>query len=61
MTTKRQLEVAVRATEVAHLRDKLKIAMEALEGIMDTARASDGVEFYAMIAEQALREIKGDE
>jgi hypothetical protein len=46
--------------EAQHLRDRLRIAMAALEEIKDTARASEGVEFYAMLAETALARIEGD-
>ena len=44
----------MRQTEVTHLRGKLKIAVEALEEIKDVAQISEGVEFYAMLAEKAL-------
>lgn len=47
--------------EAQHLRGRLKIAMQALEEIRDIARTSDGVEFYAMLAEKALARIEGDE
>jgi len=47
--------------EAQHLRGRLKIAMQALEEIRDVARLSDGVEFYAMLAEKALARIEGDE
>lgn len=48
----------MRQTEVAHLRGKLQIAVEALEEIKDVARISEGVEFYAMLAEKALARIE---
>jgi len=48
----------MRQIEVAHLRSKLQIAVEALEEIKDVARASDGVEFYAMLSEKALARIE---
>ena len=47
--------------EAQHLRSRLKIAMQALEEIRDVARLSDGVEFYAMLAERAIAGIEGDE
>ena len=47
--------------EAQHLRGRLKIAMQALEEIRDVARLSDGVEFYAMLAEKAIARIEGDE
>ena len=47
--------------EAQHLRGRLKIAMQALEEIRDVARLSDGVEFYAILAEKALARIEGDE
>ena len=48
----------MRQTEVTHLRGKLKIAVEALEEIKDVAQISEGVEFYAMLAEKALARIE---
>jgi len=48
----------MRQTEVAHLRLKLQIAIDALEEIKDVARISEGVEFYAMLAEKALARIE---
>jgi hypothetical protein len=48
----------MRQIEVAHLRSKLQIAVEALEEIKDVARISEGVEFYAMLAEKALARIE---
>ena len=49
--------------EVQHLRDKLRIAMQALEDIRNISRTSDDVEFYAMLmlAEKALERIEGDD
>lgn len=47
--------------EAQHLRDKLRIAMRGLEEIRDVARLSEGVEFYAMLAEKTLARIEGDE
>ncbi len=47
--------------EAQHLRERLRIAMAALEEIKETAQASEGVEFYAMLAERALARIEGDE
>jgi len=49
--------------EAQHLRDKLRIAMQALEDIRNISRTSDDVEFYAMLmlAEKALERIEGDE
>jgi|OM-RGC.v1.036216828 hypothetical protein len=50
----------MREVEANHLRKKLKIAMDALENIMDVARVSEGVEFYAMLSEKALAEIESE-
>lgn len=46
--------------EAQHLRDRLRIAIEGLEEIRDVALLSDGVEFYAMLAEKTLARIEGD-
>jgi len=48
----------MRQIEVTHLRGKLQIAVEALEEIKDVARISEGVEFYAMLAEKAIARIE---
>lgn len=49
------------AIEAKHLRGKLKIAIEGLEEIRDVALLSEGVEFYAMLAEKTIARIEGDE
>jgi hypothetical protein len=51
----------MRSIEVGHLRRKLKTATDALEEIRDIAAISEGVEFYAMLAEKAIARIEGDE
>ena len=50
----------MREAEAHHLRKRLKIAMDALEQIRDVANVSEGVQFYAMLAEKALAEIESE-
>tara|TARA_R110000787_G_scaffold121409_3_gene232286 strand:+ start:1288 stop:1506 length:219 start_codon:yes stop_codon:yes gene_type:complete len=44
--------------EIQLIRETLKLQREALEEIRDVAAVSEGVEFYAMLAEKGLNYVK---
>jgi hypothetical protein len=56
------MEIRTIATgrSVMALNERLRIMREALETVRDTAACSEGVEFYHMVADNALKECEFD-